>query len=285
MNTMNHNIETSTAAIGHFVYHGLYETVLGEHMGCVPYDKRDAANDEIGVYYVDLLTDVFSNDVFCDMIDYCEDEFSLEYCRTYHPRYYNFETDSIMFAFGYTNELRDAMYNQVKNNEHFAKFLADNYTSRDGFISYTPNNWNDWNEGWLEDDWRCVSALLRFLLETNVTESEEEGYWYDFNEKEYEIITEQYSPSEYAVKFDNGIIAATILTYDDEIDQVVYHGYLIDNDSNIINTYDIIDEYDDFYGSAFAALEYSDMIIELTDGYKHGCGYHTTKCDIPEFLY
>lgn len=91
--TMTHKIHTSTACIGHFIDTTIYETYLGELWSGIPYAMRDKADDEIGKCAVDYLNDAFWTDVFPS--DY-DDDFEVTYTGTYHPKFYNFETDSVL---------------------------------------------------------------------------------------------------------------------------------------------------------------------------------------------
>lgn len=124
---INHTIQTSTAVIGHFIYHGTYNTILGEYLGGVPREWREEAEGKIGELAIETITDAF-NDIFPNEFDVDED-FSLTYDRTYSPRYYNFETDSVIFTFGYSDELKNCMFDYVNGNDDFKKFLKDKYTS------------------------------------------------------------------------------------------------------------------------------------------------------------
>lgn len=270
-------IETSTSCIGHFVYDGLYETLLGEYMGGVPHDGREEADKVIGKLYVETLTDAL-NDVFGDL----DDDFSLTYERTYHPRYYNFETDSIIFTFEYTDTLRYWMLGYAATDKDaFADFLAEHYTSRSGFLSFTPNNWDDWFEGWRNNDSRCVSALIRFLIEQEITDYKTEHYWQCFNEDAINIICEQLTPWEWAERFSNGYVAVLKHDYDDVEDCTFYNAWLLDDNGNIVKQAKLYDEYDEnFHCSAFAAWHYSFIIDDLTDRHAF-CGYSSEPCDIP----
>lgn len=275
---MKHKITTSTAAIGNFVYHGTYETYLGEYLGGVPSAQYDNATDDIGRLTLNIITDAF-NDIFPSDLS---DDFALTYEGTYHPRYYNFETDSVNFTFEYTDDLKDFLFKYVNENDNFKLFLVDKYTSYDGFISFTPNRWDEWLEGWNKDEWQCVSALLRFVIEQEASDNNVDSYTYNFNEKAIEIIQEQYTPWEYAERFDNGFVAVVRNEYDEEVDAIVFKAWLIDANGNIINHAETYDNFDEFHMSAYAAWAYSDIENDLTDNHNI-CGIHSEPCDIPEF--
>lgn len=88
--------------------------------------------------------------VYAEHAEMIKDELSIPWLKsikftggTWSPREYNFTTDSLDFE---VNIDMRAMYKYLEALEHnadFAQFLRDNYSSRDGFISYTPDNWGE----------------------------------------------------------------------------------------------------------------------------------------------
>lgn len=270
---MNNKVKSSSAALGYFIYDGLYETYIGNLVGLVPYDKRKELNDGIGELYCEKLSE-FMYDVLPSDID---DEFEIAYVETFHPRYYNYETDSINFIFKYSNAVKDWIRSQVKHNG-FDKFLADNFTDRDGFLSFTPNNRKDWSKGFNRNDWRCVSAALWYIADNESND----GYKLAFNENVYHLIAENYVPYEYAEQFSNGMIGVVCSEYDKENDCEYFGAYLVDVDGSIVNHVTMNDEWREFDGSAFAAWEYSDIVRDLTDGYSY-CDADSDPCEAPVF--
>lgn len=277
MADFNNKIETSTSALSHFVCCGTYETYLGQYMGVVSPLEREAADNAIGKLAVDVISEAF-----WDILPFkVRDDFECEYTSMYSPRYYNFETDSANFTFEYSDDLKEWFFDYVtENRTAFEKFLADNYTSRSGFISFTPNNWNDWLNGWNESDWRCVSALLTFLLHDSKADYDE--YQYAFDDDARTIIEENYIRYEWAEKFANGYIGAVYSEWDDDEQATVYTAYLLDTDGNVINQAKVDDPYDDdFHCSAYAAWEYSWLQSDLTKKYTL-CGTHSEPCEVPD---
>lgn len=261
---MKNQTTITTAALGNFIYRGEYETYLGEYMSGVLPTDRDDADDEIGRVVTELYTVAFSS-IFEDNDFEYDGDFRFEYAGTYHPKFYNFETDSVAMNFCYSDCLKNWMLSSVINNGDFDKFLTDNYTGRDGFISFTPNNWDDWFEGYMNNEWKCVSALLRFFVEHELTYNDIESYTYDFNEQARTIIMENYTPYEYAVKYDDGCIAIITLEYNEEEGVEEYFARLFDTDGKMINFVLMGDEMWEFNGSVYAAWEYSNIESELTD--------------------
>lgn len=262
---MKNQTTITTAALGNFIYSGEYETYLGEYMSGVLPTDRDAADDEIGRIVAELYTVAFGG-IFEDNGDFESDgDFRFEYAGTYHPKFYNFETDSVAMNFCYSDCLKNWMLSSVINNENFDKFLADNYTDRDGFISFTPNNFDDWFEGYMDNEWKCVSALLRFFVEYELAYNDVESYTHDFDEQASTIIVENYTPYEYAVKYDDGCIAIITLEYNEEDGVEEYLARLFDTDGKMINFVLMSDEMCEFNSSVYAAWQYSDIESELTN--------------------
>lgn len=266
-----HKTSISSSTLGYFIYRGTYNTILGEYLGCVKRDDYEKAEAEVADLYLEILADAF-----CDMFSsaypdaaWIDEEFAFTYRHTYHPSEYNFESDDIVFDFEYSDKMRDWIFDYVKDSEFFEKYLHDNFTSRSGFA------------GWNDDDWRCIAAALRFIIEQEFDQRDMENYRYNFDEGAVEIIEQYYCPWEYAAKFKNGYVGYVwIHSYDEYGDGTVYGACLIDNDGNIINTAQVFDHYDeDFHNSAYAAWQY--IVSDLTDRYKL-CGWSNEPCDIPQ---
>lgn len=279
MADFNNTIETSTYLLGHFVYRGTYETYLGEYLGVVAPDEYEAAETDVANKALEIIAGAFWY-VFPHEV---RDDFEFEYVRTYHPSYYNFETDDIIFNFSYSDELKVWMLGYAQDNtEKFKKFLRDNYTSRSGFICNIPNNLTEWLDGWNNSNKLCVSALLRFIIEQEITESEINSYKYDFDDSVRTIIEENYTPWEYAEKFENGWIGVCIGNWNDDEQATIYTAYLLDASGNIVDTATEDDPYDDYYKqSAYAAWEYGDLRWNLTKDRIEN-RYKAVRCDVPE---
>lgn len=286
--TMTHKIQTSTTCIGNFIDTGLYETYLGELWGGIPYATRGKADDEIGKCAVDYIEDALWTDVFPS--DY-DDDFEVMYTGTYHPKWDNFETDSTLFDFAYTDELCEYMLGYAAmNRDNFEEFLEKKYTSRDGYVSFTPNNWDDWYDGYIKDDFRCVSALLYFMLimcscvniDDNYNFVGENSYQHGFIDSATQIISEGYTPYDYAVKYDNGMVVAVFSDYDENGE--LFNCYLLDADGKMIKHEQVFDEYNAYNRSAFAVFQYGEGESVLDDDLQlyH---MHSEPCvtpDIPE---
>lgn len=285
--TTTHTIHTSTACIGNFIDSGLYETYLGELWGGIPYATRDKADDAIGQCAVSYIEEAFYSDVFPSYFDH----FEVTYTGTYHPQYDNFETDSVLFDFAYTDKLCEHMLGYAAmNRDAFEDFLEKKYTSCDGYVSFTPNNWDDWYDGYVKDDFRCVSAIVYFMLvmlacvevDDNYNFVGDNSYQYSFIDSCVNTISEDFTPYDYAVKYDNGMVVAVFSDYD--IDGEFFSCYLLDADGNVVKQGRVFDEYCAYNRSAFAAFQYGGAGVDLDDS-KELYYMHYEPCptpDIPE---
>lgn len=279
--TYTNTIKTSTSCIDYFVYRGTYETFIGEFLGVVAPNDSEDAETAIGNLALEIIAEAFWDNLPSDV----QNDFELVYSETYHPSYYNFETDAINFDFNYTDELKHWLFDYAtENKDAFEKFLADNYTSRSGFVSFTANNWNDWLDGWNETDWRCVSALLSFFINYQISVSDRESYEHSFDERGRELIEEQYIAWEYAEKYENGWIGVCKGEYNNEEDATIFTAWLLDADGNVVGTATVDDPYEEYFkGSAYAAWEYGDLGYDLTKD-KVENRWKAVQCDVPDGL-
>lgn len=274
--SFTNTINTNTSMLWNFIYHGTYETLEGEVLSFVKPSDRKAAEDEIAGIYLDVLTSVLSDALPSDV----DDSFELSYTGMYHPRFYNFETDSIGFTFEYDDSLKSYLAKYAKDNiEDFYWFLYDNFTSCDGFYSFTPNDYDEWLEGYNENNTQCVSALLTYFLNN---ECDEDNERYGFIEQVDELIREDFTPYEYAVKFKNGYVGYCVCEYDENEDCDRFDAYLFDADGSLENSLRLLDPdpYWKYRGSAYIAWE--EMERDITNKYAH-VGYGYDEMDISEF--
>lgn len=278
MTEFAHKIDSSTNLFMDFVYRGTYETLLGENISLIPYSKRAAYQDDVAKMYLDEVLAVAISDILPSDID---SDFELVYTRAYHPRFYNFETDSIEFTFAFSDEVKDYIGKYAENNkEDWDKYLNNNFTSRDGFDSYTPNNYEDWREGFDNDDNRCVSVLLGWMLR-NYDADNYYNYEYSFVEGCDEIAHDNYVPYEYAVKFHNGYVGYCVEDYDYNSEQDRFKAYLFDADGNLENVAECYDHWNEYHFSAFAAWEWT-LEDDVTNRHAH-VGYGSDEMNLAEF--
>jgi hypothetical protein len=104
---------------------------------------------------------------------------NLKFTSTWSPREYNFKNDELNFSVSLNKAKLLAKLRELETDE-FKQFLADNYTSRDGFISWTPNNYPELmdsikNEN--DDFYPSIGAVCHYLLQDNTIEDDVLEYW------------------------------------------------------------------------------------------------------------
>lgn len=112
-------------------------------------------NKRVLSFVEDVLVEVFK--------DVLGIEISFTYGDYYSPREYNFSHDVSNF------DIESEHFNRIiaycYNNQHFETFLKDNYTSYDGFNSFTSNNLDDWFEDISNDEATAWGAAISFMLQ------------------------------------------------------------------------------------------------------------------------
>lgn len=271
MSEFNHEVKTNTTMIDSNVYTGTYETYLGELIGCIKPSERDDCEDDVAGIYLDILKNELNDELPSDY------SFDISYTGMYHPCFYNFETDAIEFTLRFNDDFKNYFLEYAEGTrEIFDKYLHDNFTTRDGFISFTPNNYDEWLDGFNDDDARCVSALLGYFL-NNESDVDNNRYW--FAEDITELITEDYIHWDYAVKYHNGYVGYCVSNWDEDECADRYDAYLFDADGNLVNKATMYDEYE-LHSSAY--LGYDCMEYDLTNHHEH-VGYEYKEMDIREF--
>ena len=108
------------------------------------------------------------------------------------PTYYNFSTDELYFDLVTTNGFTKNILKVIKNlstDEYndLAKFLNDNYSSYDGFHSFTDNNISDLVDSIKNDEIREICAFLSWYIGYNdIIDSA----WSDYVYEDFPMYTE-----------------------------------------------------------------------------------------------
>lgn len=144
------------------IFSGTYYTIWGDEDG-VEYYKYFKMRDIVEAYdnWSDEILDTFK-DVGLRVKD-------LKITGDYRsPEYYNFSTDVIDFDLIVYADFEQKMIEALENDlEDFQKYLHDNFSDRDGFWSFTPNNWSDFKDHLLNkgDQYeQSVGAGITYLV-------------------------------------------------------------------------------------------------------------------------
>ena len=141
------------------------------------YDKVVDEDNESYRKDVALAVCDFLSDTVSEVLN-VKTEFVFE--NIHSPMYYNFSNDSINVRIDTDDtKFMEAIFNFVKNHiDEFKKYIKDNYTSCDGFISFYSNDYKEW----LKDEYNEheIGALIDFVLRTNDDNIEDEMLNYVF---------------------------------------------------------------------------------------------------------
>ena len=88
-------------------------------------------------------------------------------CKWDRPSYYNYRDDSIEFDMSIDTGWVESKFMELKDNSKFKKFINREFSSRDGFISFMPNDTESYRE--LLDPnnneyWKLVSAIIQYIV-------------------------------------------------------------------------------------------------------------------------
>ena len=89
---------------------------------------------------------------------------------TYSPREYNFSTDTLDFTVNIDERLLRVSLEALRGNKDFGTWLRENFTSRDGFISFTPNSYGELFEAITKHGDEHDQALGAFITYLNKEE-------------------------------------------------------------------------------------------------------------------
>ena len=93
----------------------------------------------------------------------------IECIGIHSPKYYNFSTDSLNYDLSVSDNFNHILIDIINNlddndTNSLSKFLKDNFTSRDGFSSFTDNNIPDLINSINDFEDREISAFLTWYL-------------------------------------------------------------------------------------------------------------------------
>lgn len=192
-------LELSTNLLGldglYCTYHGLGRDLIDSYQ--IDQDFKEGYIQYNSNYYWSnydnsAFMDDWAKDVYNHVSDIIQDTFkhilgldiTLEYQGRWSPREYNFAHDIVNLDINCDAGF-EKLINYCKNNSKFPKFLKDNYTSYDGFMSHTSNRVDLLLEDAETDDMTAFGAMVRFLLSQECDED-------DFTYIEFETYYSEY---------------------------------------------------------------------------------------------
>lgn len=90
----------------------------------------------------------------------------IEFSGSHSPREYNFRTDELDFTATINKKGLIKTIKSLKGDQVFEQYLKDNFTSRDGFMSFTPNTYSELLEQIVtqgDEFEQALGALITFL--------------------------------------------------------------------------------------------------------------------------
>lgn len=164
------------------LFSGTYETIWNAH----EYDDN-GYEFELDYTTKDLMksiTEAYQENTIAILndlrgkVDFIE---NIEFLGTYYsPRQYNFSTDVIDFTLTINWAKLLKTLHKLKKDKLFHKFLKDNFSSYDGFISFTPDNFDDLETEILNDlqeSEQSIGAIIQYLTSNDFLHEIEMNIW------------------------------------------------------------------------------------------------------------
>lgn len=159
------------------IFPGFYETIISEgysdqdseveylkEQGSIPSDI-DISNVDFTYDYDSYKRDISIayTDALAEHLEDHDLAYNVEFESIISPKYYNYSTDRLFIDL----EVNMPRINQVidENAEAFTKYLQDNYTSYDGYISFIENKPSLFADKLAALEPEYISVALRFCLE------------------------------------------------------------------------------------------------------------------------
>lgn len=157
------------------IFEGFYESGLFDSDSLYDFD-----NELPDGYEWDIDFEEFQNRIgekACEMLTESLSEMDFKFKGISSPKYYNYSTDKICAEVETNVDLEKYAYET--HESEFSKYLQDNFTSCDGFISFVPNNIAEFKEN------PNLNVLLEFYI---LNEMDLEQYRYDLREEAYDYL-------------------------------------------------------------------------------------------------
>jgi hypothetical protein len=133
-------------------------------------------------------------------------------CGYSSPREYNFRGDWNLFDIECTSFVPLLRF-CLSRQESFGKFLKENYTSYDGFLSFTSNNIKEWKLDIKADCMTAWGAAVRFFLQEE-SDMQEHDPFYVFHDMFYTEYVDYTALDQFIAELKDGSIDPTDFTED-----------------------------------------------------------------------
>ena len=166
---MNNNKEINTyLPVFTGFYEGIYEPDETSEIDYINELRNEKNLKNIDYDNCEFDYDNYYLDISSQLCDILEDELSkfvykIEFKKIESPKFYNYSNDKIDCII---KPKKQAILNYIKKHKtEFKKYLKDNYTSYDGFISFYDNNLDskDWNNHNIINGEHQLGSVLNFI--------------------------------------------------------------------------------------------------------------------------
>ena len=190
-------VELNTGMIDN-IFSGTYETI---------WEVREDETDDGKILYpeydkkdlIESIKDAYqaNKEDFLELFKDIDFIIDLDFKGFYSPREYDFKTDELDIDFSIDEFKLVRLADSLKNDGDFNKYLRDRYSSYDGFMSFTPNNYKEFAKqiktmGYESD--QAISSLINYLIDGVKPSLELDTYYYwsenDYCGLDYEYIEE-----------------------------------------------------------------------------------------------
>jgi hypothetical protein len=150
---------------------GMYESILSpENMFCNSLYDMEELNVNTDYFWNNFSDDDYVKEIerqaqvfFKGEVYKVEGiEFKIKAGKIYSPKYYNFATDEIDLTVEFNK--RHVLKFAKDNQDGFNIYLKNKYSSYDGFISYTANNYTEWLEDFKDNNSQAIGAVLTYIF-------------------------------------------------------------------------------------------------------------------------
>lgn len=164
----------------------MYQYQIADGIMC----DRDELDETMRKYAEPIIEDAFHTALPSSRVTFKEFD---------HPPYYKLFTnlnDQLLFDVTFNKAEYEALKEKTINDPAFADYIAQNYCSYDGFISYMADNMEDFNN---EEEWRQFVQVVQYNM-PEFTESDYDRFVSDVVEDLYENFDTEESFIEYALE-------------------------------------------------------------------------------------
>jgi len=155
------------------MFSGTYESMWE----VVEYNEDGTEEVNVDYEHKDLMRSIA--EAYRERTDYIKSELNCPFIKKlqfdgtfYSPREYNFKTDELDFTITVDYKEMLLAVKELKDDKAFSDFLHDHYATRDGFWSYTPDNYRDillaLSDKNNNEFKQSVGALIRYLGLSNI---------------------------------------------------------------------------------------------------------------------